>query len=293
MPRAWSRSSWPTSPRTGWSWARPVGSTPRAAPPDAAGTRELERWRATYRSIAAGRSVRCRRAGARSLSGLRALRPHRGGGCDERRAVIVDTSEVLRRHRRGRRRDLRRGGGESFGFLGPNGAGKSATINILCTLLRPTGGSASVAGFVASRPADVRRHIPRLQDPTLDEYLTPRRTFGFMRSSGVPARPPRTGSATCSRWSSSGTVARASCDVLRQDAPAPRDRPRAAALARVLFLTSRRWGSTRRPERTSGAIEGSASARRSRLPDHAYRRSTATGSPSSTTTIVAMILRRR
>ncbi len=64
--------------------------------------------------------------------------------------------------------------GESFGVLGPNGAGKSTTINILCTLLRPTGGSASVAGFdVASRPADVRRHIGLVfQDPTLDEYLT-------------------------------------------------------------------------------------------------------------------------
>ena len=36
--------------------------------------------------------------------------------------------------------------GEIFGFLGPNGAGKSTTINILCTLLKPTGASA-----VASR----------------------------------------------------------------------------------------------------------------------------------------------
>ena len=71
--------------------------------------------------------------------------------------------------------------GESFGFLGPNGAGKSTTINILCTLLRPTGGSASVAGFdVASRPADVRRHIGLVfQDPTLDEYLTAEENLRF------------------------------------------------------------------------------------------------------------------
>jgi ABC-2 type transport system ATP-binding protein len=36
--------------------------------------------------------------------------------------------------------------GEVFGFLGPNGAGKSTTINMLCTLLRPSAGSATVAG---------------------------------------------------------------------------------------------------------------------------------------------------
>jgi ABC-2 type transport system ATP-binding protein len=36
--------------------------------------------------------------------------------------------------------------GEVFGFLGPNGAGKSTTINMLCTLLKPSAGSATVAG---------------------------------------------------------------------------------------------------------------------------------------------------
>ena len=36
--------------------------------------------------------------------------------------------------------------GEVFGFLGPNGAGKTTTINMLCTLVKPTGGTALVAG---------------------------------------------------------------------------------------------------------------------------------------------------
>src|SRR5512144_1802872 len=37
--------------------------------------------------------------------------------------------------------------GELFGFLGPNGAGKTTTISILCTLRRPSGGGARVAGY--------------------------------------------------------------------------------------------------------------------------------------------------
>jgi ABC-2 type transport system ATP-binding protein len=64
--------------------------------------------------------------------------------------------------------------GEVFGFLGPNGAGKTTTINMLCTLARPTAGSATVAGhdIVADRDG-VRRHIGLVfQDPTLDGYLT-------------------------------------------------------------------------------------------------------------------------
>jgi len=64
--------------------------------------------------------------------------------------------------------------GEIFGFLGPNGAGKSTTINMLCTLVRPSGGSATVAGHdVVAERDDVRRNIGLVfQDTTLDGYLT-------------------------------------------------------------------------------------------------------------------------
>jgi ABC-2 type transport system ATP-binding protein len=64
--------------------------------------------------------------------------------------------------------------GEVFGFLGPNGAGKSTTINVLCTLTRPTAGTARVSGFdVVRQRDDVRRHIGLVfQDQTVDGYLT-------------------------------------------------------------------------------------------------------------------------
>src|SRR6266480_176338 len=64
--------------------------------------------------------------------------------------------------------------GEVFGFLGPNGAGKTTTINMLCTLARPSGGRAAVAGHdVVAERDEVRRHIGLVfQDQTLDGYLT-------------------------------------------------------------------------------------------------------------------------
>jgi len=64
--------------------------------------------------------------------------------------------------------------GEVFGFLGPNGAGKTTTINILCTLLSPTNGSATIAGFdCVQQPDEVRTSIGLIfQDTTLDTGLT-------------------------------------------------------------------------------------------------------------------------
>lgn len=66
------------------------------------------------------------------------------------------------------------GKGEIFGFLGPNGAGKSTTINMLCTILRPTSGQAYVSDCdVAKEPQKVRGEIGIIfQDPSLDDRLT-------------------------------------------------------------------------------------------------------------------------
>lgn len=71
--------------------------------------------------------------------------------------------------------------GEVFGFLGPNGAGKTTTINMLCTLLLPTGGKATVNGFdVVKQRAKVRESIGLVfQDSTLDEYLTAEQNLKF------------------------------------------------------------------------------------------------------------------
>ncbi|MEM8620152.1 MAG: ATP-binding cassette domain-containing protein [Actinomycetota bacterium] len=66
--------------------------------------------------------------------------------------------------------------GEIYGFLGPNGAGKSTTVKMLCTLLVPTSGAATVAGFdVTEQPGAVRLRIGvALQDASIDGKQTGR-----------------------------------------------------------------------------------------------------------------------
>jgi ABC-2 type transport system ATP-binding protein len=72
--------------------------------------------------------------------------------------------------------DLSVARGEVFGFLGPNGAGKTTTVRMLCTLLPPTTGSATVAGIdVVADAAEVRRRIGvALQEIGLDPVQTGR-----------------------------------------------------------------------------------------------------------------------
>jgi ABC-2 type transport system ATP-binding protein len=80
--------------------------------------------------------------------------------------------------------------GEAFGFLGPNGAGKTTTVRMLCTLLRPSAGRASVDGHdVWREQARVRESIGIIfQDPSLDDRLTARENLRFH---GIIYKVPR------------------------------------------------------------------------------------------------------
>ncbi len=79
---------------------------------------------------------------------------------------------------------------EVFGLLGPNGAGKTTAISMLCTILPPTSGSATVNGFDIVREANkVRKSIGIVfQDPSIDDRLTGRENL-YMHANlyGVPA----------------------------------------------------------------------------------------------------------
>jgi ABC-2 type transport system ATP-binding protein len=100
------------------------------------------------------------------------------GAEDERMTMRAITTEGLRRSFDGVPAvdgvDLDIPEGEIYGFLGPNGAGKSTTVRMLCTLLAPSDGRATVAGYdVATDPGAVRLRIGvALQDAALDPKQT-------------------------------------------------------------------------------------------------------------------------
>ena len=89
-------------------------------------------------------------------------------------ALAIETHQLKRTFKGGveavRGVDLSVATGEVFGFLGPNGAGKTTMVRMLCTLLPPTDGRATVAGIdVVADPAQVRRRIGvALQEIGLD-----------------------------------------------------------------------------------------------------------------------------
>src|ERR687886_2229753 len=81
--------------------------------------------------------------------------------------------------------------GEVFGLLGPNGAGKSTTIGMLTTTVRPTGGTARLAGFdVATEPLAARAQSSVVfQEQVLDRSLSARRNLEIhARLWGIEAR---------------------------------------------------------------------------------------------------------
>jgi len=80
--------------------------------------------------------------------------------------------------------------GEVFGLLGPNGAGKSTTIGMLTTTIKPTSGSAWLAGFDVARDPVAARSVSSVvfQEPVVDKALTGRRNLELhARLWGIPA----------------------------------------------------------------------------------------------------------
>src|SRR5690242_11401905 len=96
------------------------------------------------------------------------------------RPASIEAHGLVREFKKGPRAvdgiDLYVAPGEIYGFLGPNGAGKSTTVLMLTTLLPPTAGTATVAGYAVVREgAEVRRSIgAALQEAALDPFLTGR-----------------------------------------------------------------------------------------------------------------------
>jgi ABC-2 type transport system ATP-binding protein len=92
----------------------------------------------------------------------------------------IEAENLVREFRKGPRAvdgiDLRVEPGEVYGFLGPNGAGKSTTVLMLTTLLPPTSGTATVAGYdIVHEGPQVRASIgAALQEAALDPFLTGR-----------------------------------------------------------------------------------------------------------------------
>jgi ABC-2 type transport system ATP-binding protein len=99
---------------------------------------------------------------------------------DGPRENSIEAHGLVREFKKGPRAvdgiDLRVDPGEIYGFLGPNGAGKSTTVHMLTTLLPPTAGAATVAGYdVVNEGPQVRKAIgAALQEAALDPFLTGR-----------------------------------------------------------------------------------------------------------------------
>jgi ABC-2 type transport system ATP-binding protein len=86
--------------------------------------------------------------------------------------------------------------GEVFGLLGPNGAGKSTTTGMPTTTIKPTSGSARLAGFDVTRDPTAARSVSSVvfQETVVDKALTGRRNLELhaLRAVGPDQRATRT-----------------------------------------------------------------------------------------------------
>ena len=108
--------------------------------------------------------------------------------------------------------------GEIYGFLGPNGAGKSTVVRILCTLLKPSAGSVSVAGFdVLESPKSVRVRIGvALQDAAIDDRQSGRELLTLQgRLYGLSADQIRTRLVRSSTWLTSAVPSTGESEPIR------------------------------------------------------------------------------
>src|SRR5947209_10594098 len=104
---------------------------------------------------------------------------------------IVETRGLTKRYGNGvlavDRLDLRVRHGEVYGFLGPNGAGKTTTLRMLVGVIRPTSGSATVAGAPPGTPAGLARIGSLGENPCVYPYLSRRENLQFVaRLCGPP-----------------------------------------------------------------------------------------------------------
>ena len=164
--------------------------------------------------------------------------------------------------------------GEIYAFLGPNGAGKTTTVRMLTTLLRPTGGTAKVAGHdVVTEAGEVRKSIGvALQEAALDPLMTGRELIRLQATLHGLARAEgeKRAEALLDRVDLDLRRRPPGRHVLgRHEAPA---RPRVRARPPASRPLPRRADDRPRPGQPQGDLGGGPGAERRRrddLPDHA------------------------
>ena len=167
------------APHSADSAARPQASA-AAPPPSPAGPKVASPTAPTPQAAGTAAPHAAPDPSARRAVEVSGLVREFGSGHDRVRAVDELDLDVAR--------------GEIYGFLGPNGAGKTTVVRILTTLLRPTAGTALVAGHDVVRHADdVRRSIGvALQEAAIDPLMTGRELLGMQGAlHGLPGAEAR------------------------------------------------------------------------------------------------------